>query len=213
MNKIIFIITAFWLAGPGTHGQHGYEKKQGYEQNTRSRAELPAPGSDSATVYSVPFASKGNILELTLANTTGSDLDEITIKAEEVPEWMELTGNKRLASLKSASQATIQYTFHITEEAPVDQQADVIIKARAKDFSWEKTISLKVAPPAEFELDQNYPNPFNPATTIRYRLPAAMKVTVNVYNILGRRVYFFRITAQANGGSKITRLQKMTLIK
>ena len=37
-------------------------------------------------------------------------------------------------------------------------------------------------------LEQNDPNPFNPATTIRYRLPAAMSVSVSVYDVLGRQV-------------------------
>ncbi len=42
--------------------------------------------------------------------------------------------------------------------------------------------------PERFELGQNYPNPFNPSTTIRYRLPAAGKVTIVLYDQTGRRV-------------------------
>ena len=42
--------------------------------------------------------------------------------------------------------------------------------------------------PKQFELHQNYPNPFNPVTTIKYDLPYATKVRIDVYNILGQRI-------------------------
>jgi len=42
--------------------------------------------------------------------------------------------------------------------------------------------------PAGFELAQNFPNPFNPATLIRYAVPRAMDVRIEVFNSLGQRV-------------------------
>jgi hypothetical protein len=42
--------------------------------------------------------------------------------------------------------------------------------------------------PAGYALDQNYPNPFNPVTTIRYALPAAGRVKLAVYDLLGEEV-------------------------
>jgi len=37
-------------------------------------------------------------------------------------------------------------------------------------------------------LQQNYPNPFNPETNIRFGLPNANRVKIEVYNMLGQRV-------------------------
>jgi hypothetical protein len=42
--------------------------------------------------------------------------------------------------------------------------------------------------PEVYALNDNYPNPFNPETTIKYQLPEAGLVTLEVYNMLGQVV-------------------------
>ncbi len=42
--------------------------------------------------------------------------------------------------------------------------------------------------PSEYSLEQNYPNPFNPSTQIAFSLPRESHVTVEVFDIVGRRV-------------------------
>lgn len=88
--------------------------------------------------------------------------------------------------------------------------------------------------PMSFSLEQNYPNPFNPQTTIRYALPAASKVTLEVFDLIGRRIsvlvsgmqeagfhevnfrgdtlpsgtYFYRIAAAGKKESRMMQLAK-----
>ncbi|MBF8293662.1 MAG: hypothetical protein HW389_207 [Bacteroidetes bacterium] len=42
--------------------------------------------------------------------------------------------------------------------------------------------------PKEFALHQNYPNPFNPATAISYQLIATNHVSLDIFDVLGRKV-------------------------
>jgi hypothetical protein len=55
-------------------------------------------------------------------------------------------------------------------------------------------IRLRIEPsappliPKSFALHQNFPNPFNPSTVIRYDVPEAARVTLKIYDVLGREV-------------------------
>jgi len=58
--------------------------------------------------------------------------------------------------------------------------------------------------PTEFSIDQNYPNPFNPSTTIRYSVPELSKVTIVIYDLLGREVETLVSNSQQTGYYEVT---------
>jgi len=45
-----------------------------------------------------------------------------------------------------------------------------------------------ISSPTVYNLEQNYPNPFNPNTTIQYALSTKQKVSLKVFDLLGREV-------------------------
>ncbi|MEO8167680.1 MAG: FlgD immunoglobulin-like domain containing protein, partial [bacterium] len=57
--------------------------------------------------------------------------------------------------------------------------------------------------PSAFRLHQNYPNPFNPSTTIKYEIPIAADVSIEVVNILGEVVATLSAGRQETGYHKV----------
>ena len=53
--------------------------------------------------------------------------------------------------------------------------------------TYSNTVEVDLSP-ASYNLSQNFPNPFNPSTVIRFAMPVAGNVTLNVYNALGQKV-------------------------
>jgi len=60
------------------------------------------------------------------------------------------------------------------------------------------------APPLKFALDQNYPNPFNPTTQIAYQLPQSEQVSLDVFDISGRKVAVLVNESQPAGRYTVT---------
>ncbi|MBI3111093.1 MAG: T9SS type A sorting domain-containing protein [Ignavibacteriales bacterium] len=47
---------------------------------------------------------------------------------------------------------------------------------------------LTVIMPEDFVLHQNYPNPFNPSTTIRFTLPVRERISIRIFDMLGKEI-------------------------
>ena len=98
--------------------------------------------------------------------------------------------------------------------------------------------TVDIARPFEFKVSQNYPNPGNPISKIDFQMPFEGKVSVRIYDVLGKEVativneiktadyytiefdgsnlssgvYFYRITAEGEG-QKFINTKKMLIVK
>ena len=57
--------------------------------------------------------------------------------------------------------------------------------------------------PSAFMCSMAYPNPFNPTTVITYQLPAASRVTVKVFNVLGQVVEILKDNDESPGVKQV----------
>jgi hypothetical protein len=144
----------------------------------------------SQTTYQIPFASSGNTIELTVANTAAIPLAGVKIEATELPSWLKFAApEQRIALLKAKQESPATFTFSVDKTAPVQksQTLKFVITAPTGE-KWVKEITVAVSAPEKFELFQNYPNPFNPSTTISYQLTTNSKVNLKIFNMLGQEV-------------------------
>ncbi|MCA0444627.1 MAG: T9SS type A sorting domain-containing protein [Bacteroidetes bacterium] len=80
-----------------------------------------------------------------------------------------------------------------------DQGAEPEVKKLGEIVSVENETGL----PERFVLYPAYPNPFNPSTTIRYSLPSASELKVEVFNLLGSSVAVLEAGKKAAGYHEI----------
>jgi serine protease len=150
-------------------------------------------------------ADDGNTLDDIII---GGTCDFVRLRAERIGEG----GNGRVYTLKlevadaSGNVGTTTYDVHVPHDAavsPVAVKDDPPLYVVTADHCTFETASIaqaddasasmlesfpEVQLPEAYGLRQNYPNPFNPSTRIDYDLPEATRVTITVYDIMGREV-------------------------
>jgi hypothetical protein len=165
----------------------------------------------------------------------------LRITAADVPAWLTLTPQAvSLDALDAGAEVPALFTFSVAETAPVGRVITLRFEITADEaVVGEKLIHLQVEAPTEIALKGNYPNPFNPSTTIGYALPHAAKVSLRVYDVLGREVmqlvggqqgagyheavfdasryasgvYVYRLVIEDEAGGRTVRQDKMLLLK
>jgi hypothetical protein len=87
---------------------------------------------------------------------------------------------------EQASTRTCAFGFHLwyMDRGGARELVRWLLQSTATDVEQPDHDQL----PRTFLLHQNYPNPFNPTTTIQFELPGRSQVTLDIFNILGRRV-------------------------
>jgi len=143
--------------------------------------------------YEIPFASKGNTIELAVANNSAFTAEGVKVEATSIPAGIQFKEKTiTLTTLKSKEEQTVLFTFSVEKTAKVNKEDTLRFTITDKTGQkWTKEIKISITPPTTYELLQNYPNPFNPTTTIEYQLPGTgtrYSVSLKIYDAIGREV-------------------------
>ena len=168
----------------------------------------------STKCYDIPFpegtsASKGNVIELSVANSSAMTADGIKVEVTSSPEWLKFDEKSiALEQLNANEEKVVSFVFAVEKTTEVKKEQTLRFTISDKiGNTWKKEIKIQVAPPTTYELFQNYPNPFNPTTTIEYQLPdvgTRFMVSLKVYDMLGREVAELVKEQQEPGGHQLT---------
>lgn len=151
---------------------------------------IPAFAS-AQTVYNVPADTKGNTIVLTIANES-ADLPArmLVVRLAETCVGVSVSPrNVVLKSLAASSATDVAFSFDVGREIKVNDSDTLYFEILdGPSIIGTKSIILRYSGPEEYRLAQNFPNPFNPVTRIQYDLPTDSRVSIVVYDVLGREV-------------------------
>lgn len=141
-------------------------------------------------INQVPIGTKGNVLELTISNTTNQSYKNVRYEIQELSYSLRVDGwKKEIGVIKEGENRIVEIIFDLTENAEVSSQGSIkLVIYNGEEILSEKEVVLEIVAPEQTKIGQNYPNPFNPSTVIEYQLKQKEQVRLNVFNMLGQRV-------------------------
>jgi photosystem II stability/assembly factor-like uncharacterized protein len=131
-------------------------------------------GIDNHGVYGLVFASDGSLF----AGSWGGGVYRSTDQGN---SWFSFNNGLKDANVWAVARHPSDYLY-VLNGAGLFRSINTIVASVGKDGL------LHSGPPASYSLEQNYPNPFNPSTTINFSMAADARVSVAVYDVLGRQV-------------------------
>jgi hypothetical protein len=142
-------------------------------------------------VHKVPASSQNNQIVLTVANESPRQgAFALDVRAVKVPSGITLPNKvQTIKTLAATQEAECTFQFDVARSVKIGAKdtLEFLVHDR-QGGSWMKQIIVQYTGPENYTLEQNFPNPFNPSTTIYYDLPIDSRISIIVYDILGREV-------------------------
>jgi len=157
------------------------EEDQTFEANRVMRLvfEQPVWGGDLRFLY--PPEMTG-----TRVNVVGLSHDAVTSIQTETPGVIRIGFAQSLEAGQGIALHIVMPRIDVVDA--VDIGLSGLLYGQTAQGQVQLAYQVASAGPRDYAMHQNVPNPFNPETTIRYELPEAGFVTLNLYDVTGQLV-------------------------
>ncbi len=187
-----------------------------------------ATGLESMDIQSLPLDGSETELELDIQGSNLNGEFKLTWNQIAIPDdWsIILTDRLKDKSYNLNNSSSISFDLRTKEKQKAKQNpklpsSPIQLLKKAKEETPRFSLRIiqsesvyneeELGLPAYVKLDQNYPNPFNPSTNITFGLPEAGKVTLEVYDVMGRKVASLLSEEQRSAGIHTVYLDASTL--
>lgn len=241
---------AVYYAGTNYNLFYGTNVYANYRSKTSSTLDAP---TNIFNVIKNFVESNGGLVPVELASfSAATDRDKVILNWRTVSELnnsgydierKSISGNSwaKIGFIQGNGTSNIEKNYSFTDVGLTKGSYNYRLKQI--DFNgnykyYDLSSEVNIGVPFKFDLSQNYPNPFNPSTKINYDLPFDSKVSIKLFDIIGREivslvnqaqtagyyttnfnasnlssgVYFYQINAQG-GNQSFTKTLKMMLVK
>ncbi|MEX0770950.1 MAG: T9SS type A sorting domain-containing protein [Balneolaceae bacterium] len=167
-----------------------WKEDQDFAVHLQLLVELPAP---SGLTLNIEKHATGPVAHLTWEESVDPNIENYQVwKQIRNPETLTIESTRQIATT-----ATNTFTDPgLTDEQFRDYEQRWFVRAANRDsdasgpsnytewVSWQDT-----DPSGDFELYYAYPNPLQKSTTVKFNLPGRADVTVEIFDMLGRKIF------------------------